>query len=428
MTTAEVNRLLQAAVAAQSAGRVEIARQHFEAVLKLAPDHAGALNSLGVQALARGDAAAALNWFSRAAAADPKAPALWINVAKAQRLLGDDEGERNSLTRVLEIDQRHFMGLIRLAELHERLGENMLAKQRWSGVLALGRLMEDRTPELEALLQRAAAFVADQNRHFAQAIDRGLQGERQSVSGRARRRFDACVDRELGRRAIYTNQCAGLHYPFLPADEFFDREHFSWMPALEARTAEIQAELAALLAEGDEGFRPYVKMDSGLPQNKWTELDNSLRWGAFFLWEYGQKYEQACARCPATAAALEAIPRQDIPGRAPSAFFSLLRPKTRIPPHTGVTNTRAIVHLPLVVPEGCGFRVGGETRQWSVGEAFAFDDTIEHEAWNDSDQLRAVLIFDVWNPHLEDDEKDLLRRFFSVADASGQLPRPSEGL
>ena len=102
----------------------------------------------------------------------------------------------------------------------------------------------------------------------------------------------------------------------------------------------------------------------------------------------------------------------------------MLKPHTRIPPHTGVTNTRAIVHLPLIVPPGCGFRVGGETREWQEGTAFAFDDTIEHEAWNDSDELRAVLIFDVWNPHMTAGDRELLLRYFASADASGYaVPR-----
>ena len=82
------------------------------------------------------------------------------------------------------------------------------------------------------------------------------------------------------------------------------------------------------------------------------------------------------------------------------------------------------MHLPLIVPPGCGFRVGGETRLWEEGKAFAFDDTIEHEAWNDSDAPRAVLIFDVWNPHLGPRERDLLLRYFASADASGYaVPR-----
>jgi aspartyl/asparaginyl beta-hydroxylase (cupin superfamily) len=97
-----------------------------------------------------------------------------------------------------------------------------------------------------------------------------------------------------------------------------------------------------------------------------------------------------------------------VPGSAPSAFFSTLAPKTLIPPHTGVTNARLVVHVPLIVPPGCWFRVGNERREWKPGEALIFDDTIEHEAWNGSDELRAVLIFDVWNPYLDEKERALV--------------------
>jgi aspartate beta-hydroxylase len=103
------------------------------------------------------------------------------------------------------------------------------------------------------------------------------------------------------------------------------------------------------------------------------------------------------------------------------------RPRLRLRPHTGVSNVRAIIHLPLIVPAKCGFRVGGETRKWRVGEAWAFDDTIEHEAWNRSDQLRVILIFDVWNPHITQSEREVLRAFFPVADANGYDLRTQVG-
>ena len=69
------------------------------------------------------------------------------------------------------------------------------------------------------------------------------------------------------------------------------------------------------------------------------------------------------------------------------------------------------------MPEGCGFRVGGETREWRTGEAFVFDDTIEHEAWNRGDSLRVVLILDVWNPHLNAGERDMLQQLFGAVGA-----------
>jgi aspartyl/asparaginyl beta-hydroxylase (cupin superfamily) len=69
---------------------------------------------------------------------------------------------------------------------------------------------------------------------------------------------------------------------------------------------------------------------------------------------------------------------------------------------------RLVTHLPLVVPPGCGFRVGNDVRAWAEGQAWVFDDTIEHEAWNDSEQLRAILMFDIWHPQLTGPERALV--------------------
>jgi aspartyl/asparaginyl beta-hydroxylase (cupin superfamily) len=107
--------------------------------------------------------------------------------------------------------------------------------------------------------------------------------------------------------------------------------------------------------------------------------------------------------------ALEGAPLCDVTARAPTIFFSILDASTTIPPHSGVTNTRLTVHLPLIVPPDCGFRVGSETREWIPGRAWVFDDTIEHEAWNRSDAPRAILIFDIWNPLLTAPERDVVR-------------------
>ncbi len=370
-------------------------------------------NARGMRALADQDFAQARTSFAAASAADPKEAALWMNLATACRATGDDAGERAALNQALDLDRRHFVALFRMAELHERRGEEIDAAQRWSNVVQLASAMSERPPAVDELLARGRAFLERHNGGIADAVEREL-GASLAAMGPEARRFQACVDHSLGRRRIYQNDCAGLYYPFLPAYEFFDRSHFPWFAEIEARTEAIRDEALALLAGGNEAIRPYVRQDAGTPQNKWSALDHSLDWSACFLWEYGEKNESICALCPETAAALDAIPQNRIPGKAPSAFFSILKPGAHIPPHTGVTNTRAIVHLPLVVPPDCSFRVGGETREWKVGEAFAFDDTIEHEAWNRSAERRIVLILDVWNPHLSAAEQDMLARFFDI--------------
>ena len=108
------------------------------------------------------------------------------------------------------------------------------------------------------------------------------------------------------------------------------------------------------------------------------------------------------------------LPQPDIPGAGPNAMFSLLAPRTVIPSHVGDNNARLVCHLPLIVPEGCWFRVGAETRYWRRGEAFVFDDTIEHEAANPSDELRIVFIFDLWHPGLTEAEREAVRQVIAA--------------
>ena len=211
-------------------------------------------------------------------------------------------------------------------------------------------------------------------------------------------------------QVVYTPKPTFMHFPRLPALEFYDRKDFPWLHAFEAATDTIRDELLHVvsedLSEGD--IVPYVAYPDGVPLDQWRDLNRSLQWGAYYLLKEGVRIEEHLARCPQTAALLAAAPLADVPGNAPTAFFSLLKPKTRIPPHTGVTNTRLVGHVPLIVPPGCGFRVGSETREWQPGRAWVFDDTIEHEAWNDSDEPRAILIVDIWNPFLTAAERALV--------------------
>lgn len=375
------------------------------------------LNSLGLRELEAGNSSEAITHFTAATTADPTAPALWMNLAKAQRLAGDDQAERAALEKVLEIDQLHLMGLIRLAELHERIGEVGSATDRWTMVLNLCLQIANPSHELRELMDHARAFVEEQREGLAAAVRRDLDKSLGQASERDRRRASAAIEIMLGRRKAFTNQCHGFYYPFLPADEFFDRSHFPWLERLEADTAVIREELQAILASPDPGLAPYIDMPPGTPPNLWTELDRSPDWSALHLWRDGERIDAVCNRAPRTAELVESLPLARIPGRAPAVFFSILKAGKRIPPHTGVTNIRSIVHLPLVVPDQCGFRVGGETREWRVGEAFAFDDTIEHEAWNRSDRDRALLIIDCWNPHLSDDERAMILKIFATSES-----------
>lgn len=383
---------------------------------------ARALNDAGMKALNAGDAAGAARLFAQAAAADPQASPLWLNLANAHRQLGDDAAERAALERALANDQLDFMAQVRMAQLSERTGNLADAYYRWNGVVQMASQLPP-SPQLETLVAHARAFVRNRSAVLAEAVDDALGAWREGVAPAAARRLGVALDALVGRRRVYTNECSGLHYPFLPADEFFDRAHFPWLAQLEAATGAIRDEYLALLAAAPGAMVPYVKQEAGTPENKWSVLDGTTDWGAVFLWRYGQPREDILARCPQTAALLKRLPLADIPGRGPTVFFSILKPRAVIPAHTGVSNIRSIVHLPLVVPERCTFRVGGETRTWREGEAWVFDDTIEHEARNDSDRPRAILILDVWNPYLSEEERRVIGQALRTADAAGFGPR-----
>jgi aspartyl/asparaginyl beta-hydroxylase (cupin superfamily) len=410
-----VERLLDSAARARQSGAAVEELRLLDLAVAQFPDSPHVRNARGMRALADRNLEVAIASFAEAARLDPNEPALRINLASAYRAQGDVEGERKSLQDAIDLDQLQFMPQLRMAELLQRQGLISQAARHWSAVIQLAMGMAEKPALVADAMARGHAFLAEHNTAFEAALIKELGRELPQED--ATRRFRACVDAMLGRRRIYQNQCAGIFYPFLPADEYFDRSLFPWFESLERRAPVIRREALALLdGQGANAIRPYVRQEPGTPQNKWSALDNSPEWSACFLWEFGTKNEAVCDLCPETVAALTEVPQNNVPGKAPTAFFSILRPGGHIPAHTGVTNTRAIIHLPLVVPAGCRFRVGGETRAWREGEAFGFDDTIEHEAWNDSDQIRIVLIFDVWNPHLRTDEQAYLTQLFSVAD------------
>jgi aspartyl/asparaginyl beta-hydroxylase (cupin superfamily) len=338
-----------------------------------------------------------------------------LSLAAVLRTLGRREEELAVLERALEVDPTHLVVLLQKASVLELMSRPRAAATIYTHALQSVPSGAQLPGPVQAHLAHARNRVAANTERVAALIDQRIAAlPHGAASSSERKRFDRCLDRVLGRQRIYTPDPTFMLFPFLMNYEFFPREFSPWLGALEAATDSIRAEFQAVYAGDQAGIQPYIAYDAGMPLNQWKELNHSPRWGAYFLWNQGQRLESHLARCPRTAAVLESLPQVDVPGRGPTAFFSLLAPRTTIPPHTGVTNTRLTVHLPLIVPPGCRFRVGGETRDWQSGTAWVFDDTIEHEAWNDSDAARAILIFDVWNPQLTALERDLVRAATAV--------------
>jgi aspartate beta-hydroxylase len=365
--------------------------------------------------LAAGDAPGALGILEQVVSLTPDHPPFWLSLAAVLRVLGRRDQELAALQRALLLDPVHLVALLQKAAVLDLMDRPRAAAEIYTNALQTLSAGARLPPRLSAHVAHARKRVAENSAKLAALIEARLSAvPGLSDSREDRSRVDRCLDRLLGKARIYAPEPTFMLFPFLVNFEFFPRDYFPWLGTLEAATDSIRDELLEVLRADTQGVEPYIAYADGLPLNQWKELNNSRRWGAYFLWNQGRREAAHLERCPRTAACLAMLPQVDIPGRGPTAFFSLLDPHTTIPPHTGVTNTRLTVHLPLIVPAGCRFRVGGEIREWQFGKAWVFDDTIEHEAANDSDAPRAVLIFDVWNPQLTPLERTLIREATQV--------------
>jgi tetratricopeptide (TPR) repeat protein len=400
--------LTQRAYNAMANGRRGEAAQLWSQLRQIAPNNPQALLHLGQMALQRNETAAAIDLLQRASAAAPDDAIVQLNLAFAFRKAGNVNAEGAAYDKALVADPYCYPALLGKGEVFERLGKPRIAARFFRDALKIEPPAEQMPPQLADQFAHAREAVQANARELGAHLEARLEALKASQPGAKLDRFDQCVGAVLGQKKIYTHQGSLLNFPALPAIQFFDDDEFPWLPELEAATDTVHGELMSLLEEDIKKFRPYVAYTPGTPVNQWHELNHSERWSGYFLWEKGQRIDDHCARCPKTAALMERLPLVHIPGFAPTVMFSVLSPHTHIPPHSGVTNTRLIGHFPLVVPENCRFRVGNETRRLGRGKAWLFDDSIEHEAWNDSDETRIILMIDVWNPRVSEAERPLI--------------------
>jgi aspartate beta-hydroxylase len=401
--------LIGAAESAVAQGRVAEAKKSLAEALAAAPANPEVFAAAGLLSLQYGDASAARTLIAQAIALEPHNPRYRVNLAAVLRALREPDAEMQTLDEALKLDPYYYVANLQKGALLELQGKQKFAAGAYHAALSSLRPGTPITAALQPMLERAQRAVRANFQALEDYLQERMKDVRAQYSGEPQDRIDDCLAAFVGRKRIYNQQPTMTHFPRLPAISFFDRKDFPWIEDVEAATDAIRGELESLLATSLEDFGPYVNYGPEAPLNQWKELNNSRRWSALFLYQDGKRMQKNIERCPLTVAALSRAPLVDIPARAPTAFFSRLEGRTRIPPHTGSSNTRLTVHIPLVIQPDCGFRVGSDVRQWELGKALIFDDTIEHEAWNNSDQPRVVMIFDIWNPLLTAAERDLMR-------------------
>ncbi len=377
---------------------------------------AGATIAEADRAAARGDLAEAQRLLAQAATDAPRDLQLLLKLAAVSRAAGKPREALAAVHKALEQSPLDFVALVLRASLLDALGEE--SGEAWDNALA-------QRPDGDLPAAIASAVAAGEARRDSWLVAReermasAMATAEQAASDEQRQRMQRFRTNALRRTRPFHSEPTHFHYPGLVEREFHPRRLFPWIEQLEAATGTIASELEAVMAAERAELVPYIQYDEHQPLAQWRPLNRNPDWTAIHLWRNGQRIGANADHCPQTLALLESIGQPQIRGACPNAMFSLLAPHTAIPAHVGVNNTRLVCHLPLIVPEGCWFRVGAETREWRVGEAFLFDDTIEHEALNPSDQLRIVFIFDVWHPDLDPIEREAVTALIEAVEGSG---------
>ena len=334
----------------------------------------------------------------------------WLGLTLASLVLGENRAAEASVDEVLTREPHNLRGLIIKGDLLLGRDEQRQAVSHYNLVMRLAATLADIPPQLQQDLVRIQGRLEQISEMFqSQLLDRLYAGgyRRDTASARFNRGLDmlmGAAERE-DDTSPFPQKPHAFYLPDMPYRPFYPSEELPWVKEVEAATDAIEAELSAFLATRAQAFAPYIHGGLELPGQTPDTLRDHDNWTAAFLIRDGVEDSEWSAACPTVSALMDTLPLTAIKGFSPSVLFSKLQPGARIDPHTGLLNCRLICHLPLVVPAGCGLRVGDDRRDVVRGEVWAFDDSINHEAWNNSADDRIVLIFDVWHPDLTEQER-----------------------
>ena len=413
MVDAGIEAQLQHARAAAEASRYDEADAAFARILAHDPDHLEALNYLAQRALLAGRAAQAAAMLERATAVEKSSAELWKNLGFARLAAGDAPAAVAALETSLGLDPTAFRARLFLAQLHEGAGRSREAAAHYVGAVVAAQnqgLWLDEATTPPAMRERVLQAMDFADRHRRAILAQALEPLRAKHGDAELARVMRCLDIYLGVATADLpdprQRPKFLYFPGLPTTAYFDRALFPWYAVLEENADVIRAELHEVL-RNEAGIAPFLGTNAlDHVGDQLAGADAPPAWDAFFFYRHGERLDENCARCPRTAAILDSLPLVRIRDHAPEICFSVLTPGTHILPHRGVTNTRVVTHLPLIVPDNCAIVVGGEKREWREGECFTFDDTFEHEAWNRGDSTRVVMLMDCWNPYLSEVERE----------------------
>ena len=426
----DTDALLASARRLRELGHADAAAATFALVLQSRPSLAEAHAYLASHTLQRGAFAASVAHGERALQANPDDVGAHAALGDALRRLLTLQHAEQALQDILGELPHAFTSGLHHAWLLERRGDTHAA--------LLGYLRAIKTAQLRGFWLDDATTPPWLRERVQHAMQRAQSGRRQLyhdvLDGMIERygrdelsRVSDCLAMYLGESpteyADPRQRPTFLYFPGLPATPVFDRSQLSFAASCEARMLAIREEMRSVLA-GAEGIEPF---HYDLTAEQRESMTRGAAWDAYFFDRDGVRLQDHHIACPQTSSTLAQLPLDHIRDHGPEVCFSIMRPGAHILPHRGVSNTRSVLHLGLVIPDHCALNLleVGEVH-WQEGRCFAFDDTYEHEAWNRSDSTRVILLADIWNPHLSEAERaavaDLIAAIGDLNKATAAAP------
>jgi aspartate beta-hydroxylase len=410
-----------------SSNQVLQAEVVYAGILKEWPECVEAGVLLARFAMERGDAMRAANLMERVRMQEPNEPQLAVNLALAYAHSNRPAAARNLLEQTIATSPDFHQAWLILGQLKNATGDTAGSNKALFQAVRRAQdkglwLSEDTTPPhlLKTVLDAMERLRTWRRELFMGAFDAlriqfgadELKRVERALTGYLRE-WDA-TPADARQRPKF------LYFPDIPSTPYLDIKLLPWAPKLIEAYPAIRAEAAQLISEklplpGFLTFKEGDRVEDYL-------TGSNAAWDAFFFYRHGKRFDDNHLRCPNTSRLLESIELCRIRDQAPEICFSVLAAGSHIVAHYGVTNARAVVHLPLIVPPDCALNiVDGPTHHWKEGEPMMFDDTFQHEAWNRSNQTRVILLMDVWNPHLSEVEKQAMKLLVeSISDFEGE--------
>lgn len=368
---------------AMEQGEFPIAEKHLAVLSRLYPDNSILMIKLGYVQEKQGKLKKALATYLNCHTAYPENPIIYLYLGYIHGLLGDEK-------KAAEI-----------FSLGEDIDSNLLKAHLITGT---GDIMRVRSLAGDRVVRKILTKL-----HLKTIKARDKGGDLKRIQAAIWPQTD---DREYQYRE--KQQQPHLFYiPDLRPRPVYGREDLDWAENIESHFKDIKQEVLANFDLKGDG-KPYIPSDMPLDGEGWEKIVGKMTWASIHLYNQGKPDKDNIAKFPLLMQVLKDIPLAQIEGNPSEIFLSVLEPGARIPAHFGVSNNLMTIHFPLVVPEGCGLGVRDQVLSQKEGEVLAFDDTFTHEAWNESNAIRVVLIFEVWHPDLTDKEKEAITATFNA--------------